>query len=320
MNNKKKVLVTGCAGFIGMHLSIRLLNEGYRVFGIDNINNYYDPKIKEDRLNKIFEYDNFKFEKVDISKLDKLENVFKLFKPDKVFNLAAQAGVRYSIDNPHEYISSNIVGFINILECVRHFNVNSLIYASSSSVYGANSKSPFSIFDKVNKPLSIYAASKTSNELMAYSYSSLYNFNTIGFRFFSVYGPWGRPDMAINIFTEKIKKNKKISVFNMGDMRRDFTHIDDIVNGVMASLRLNIFSKIFNLGFGSMVDLMEVIKLIENSLGKKALITYEDMQPGDVKDTLADIEYTKKVIGYSPKISIREGIPSFIDWHDTYYN
>lgn len=289
MNNKERILVTGCAGFIGMHLTRRLLKEGYKVFGIDNINSYYDPKIKEDRLNKILEYDNFKFEKVDISRLGKLNNVFKLFKPDKVFNLAAQAGVRYSIDNPHEYISSNIVGFINILECVRHYNVNSLIYASSSSVYGANKKSPFSISDKVNKPLSIYAASKASNELMAYSYSSLYKFNTIGFRFFSVYGPWGRPDMAINIFTEKIKKNKKISVFNNGDMSRDFTYIDDIVGGLIASLDKNIFSEILNLGFGSMVGLMEVIKLIENCLGKKAAIIYKNMQAGDVKSTLADI-------------------------------
>ena len=320
MNSKERVLVTGCAGFIGMHLTIRLLKEGYKVFGIDNINSYYNPKIKEDRLNKIFEYENFKFEKFDISNLDKLENVFKLFNPDKVFNLAAQAGVRYSIDNPHEYISSNIVGFINILECVRHHNVNSLLYASSSSVYGANRKSPFSISDKVNKPLSIYAASKASNELMAYSYSSLYKFNTIGFRFFTVYGPWGRPDMAINIFTEKIKKNKKISVFNMGDMSRDFTHIDDIVDGLIASLEKNIFSEIFNLGFGRMVGLMEMIKLIENSLGKKAIIIYEDMQAGDVKSTLADIDYTKKVMGYSPKVSIEKGITDFIKWHDSYYH
>jgi len=319
MNNKERVLVTGCAGFIGMHLTLRLLKEGYKVFGIDNINSYYDPKIKEDRLSKIFEYDNFKFEKLDISKLDKLEDVFKLFKPDKVFNLAAQAGVRHSINNPHEYISSNIVGFLNILECVRHYNVNSLIYASSSSVYGANRKSPFSTSDKVNKPLSIYAASKASNELMAYSYSSLYKFNTIGFRFFTVYGPWGRPDMAINIFTEKIKKDKKISVFNMGDMSRDFTYIDDIVDGLIASLDKNIRSEIFNLGFGRMVGLMEVIKLIENSIGKKATIIYEDMQPGDVKSSLSDIDYTTKVIGYSPKISIEKGIPHFIEWHNSYY-
>ena len=201
-----------------------------------------------------------------------------------------------------------------------NYNVNSLIYASSSSVYGANRKSPFSISDKVNKPLSIYAASKASNELMAYSYNSLYKFNTIGFRFFSVYGPWGRPDMAINIFTEKIKKNKKLSVFNMGEMNRDFTHIDDIVDGLIASLDKNICSEVFNLGFGRMVGLMELIKLIENSLGKKAIIIYRDMQAGDVKSTLADIDYTTKVLGYSPKVSIGKGIPDFIKWHDSYYH
>ena len=305
----EKILVTGSSGFIGMHLCEALLNDGYVVMGIDNMNDYYDVSLKEARLTFLSDYDNFTFNKINISDLQEIERVFNEFKPEKVVNLAAQAGVRYSIENPHAYIQSNIVGFTNVIEACRHYDVKGLIYASSSSVYGGNKKIPFSVDDRVDKPISIYAASKKSNELIAYTYSHLYNLNTTGLRFFTVYGPWGRPDMAMYIFTDKIRKGKKIPVFNHGKMQRDFTYIDDIVNGIRASVENNFSCEIFNLGNNRCESLMDMISCIEKALDKKAEINFMDIQPGDVPKTFADIDNAKNKLDYEPKISIQKGVP-----------
>ena len=314
----EKILVTGSSGFIGMHLCKSLLEDGYQVVGIDNMNDYYDPALKEARLKELYLYDNFKFVKADISDYPTVETAFKDFEPEKVVNLAAQAGVRYSLENPQAYIQSNVVGFMNILECCRHHQVKGLIYASSSSVYGGNEKIPFSIDDSVDRPISIYAASKISNELMAHTYSHLYGLHTTGLRFFTVYGPWGRPDMAMYIFTEKISNDLPIPVFNYGKMQRDFTYIDDIIDGVKASIDKNFFCEIFNLGNNRCENLMDMIALIEDSLGKKAELNLMDIQPGDVKKTFADIEYSRDKLGYEPTTSITEGIPVFIRWYRDY--
>ena len=314
----EKILVTGSSGFIGMHLCKSLLEDGYQVVGIDNMNDYYDPALKEARLKELYLYDNFKFVKADISDYPSVETAFKDFEPEKVVNLAAQAGVRYSLENPQAYIQSNVVGFMNILECCRHHQVKGLIYASSSSVYGGNEKIPFSIDDSVDRPISIYAASKISNELMAHAYSHLYGLHTTGLRFFTVYGPWGRPDMAMYIFTEKISNDLPIPVFNYGKMQRDFTYIDDIIDGVKASIDKNFFCEIFNLGNNRCENLMDMIALIEQSLGKKVEINLMDIQPGDVKKTFADIEYSRDKLGYEPTTSITEGIPAFIRWYRDY--
>jgi len=314
----EKILVTGSSGFIGMHLCKSLLEDGYQVVGIDNMNDYYDPALKEARLKELYLYDNFKFVKADISDYPSVETAFKDFEPEKVVNLAAQAGVRYSLENPQAYIQSNVVGFMNILECCRHHQVKGLIYASSSSVYGGNEKIPFSIDDSVDRPISIYAASKISNELMAYTYSHLYGLHTTGLRFFTVYGPWGRPDMAMYIFIEKISNDLPIPVFNYGKMQRDFTYIDDIIDGVKASIDKNFFCEIFNLGNNCCENLMDMITLIEQSLGKKAEMNLMDIQPGDVKKTFADIEYSRDKLGYEPTTSITEGIPAFIRWYRDY--
>ena len=314
----EKILVTGSSGFIGMHLCKSLLEDGYQVVGIDNMNDYYDPALKEARLKELYLYDNFKFVKADISDYPSVETAFKDFEPEKVVNLAAQAGVRYSLENPQAYIQSNVVGFMNILECCRHHQVKGLIYASSSSVYGGNEKIPFSIDDSVDRPISIYAASKISNELMAYTYSHLYGLHTTGLRFFTVYGPWGRPDMAMYIFTEKISNDLPIPVFNYGKMQRDFTYIDDIIDGVKASIDKNFFCEIFNLGNNRCENLMDMIALIEQSLGKKVEMNLMDIQPGDVKKTFADIEYSRDKLGYEPTTSITEGIPAFIRWYRDY--
>ena len=314
----EKILVTGSSGFIGMHLCKSLLEDGYQVVGIDNMNDYYDPALKEARLKELYLYDNFKFVKADISDYPSVETAFKDFEPEKVVNLAAQAGVRYSLENPQAYIQSNVVGFMNILECCRHHQVKGLIYASSSSVYGGNEKIPFSIDDSVDRPISIYAASKISNELMAHTYSHLYGLHTTGLRFFTVYGPWGRPDMAMYIFTEKISNDLPIPVFNYGKMQRDFTYIDDIIDGVKASIDKNFFCEIFNLGNNRCENLMDMIALIEDSLGKKAELNLMDIQPGDVKKTFADIEYSRDKLGYEPTTSITEGIPVFIRWYRDY--
>ena len=314
----EKILITGCAGFIGMHLSKKLLENGFKVVGVDNLNNYYSPRLKKDRLLVIQEYKNFKFFEGSISDKNFMNGVFQSTKPQKVVNLAAQAGVRYSIENPDTYIKSNIVGFMNILEECRRSQVDGLIYASSSSVYGGNKNLPFKVSDKVDKPISIYAASKKANELMAHAYSHLYGLHSTGLRFFTVYGPWGRPDMAIYKFSEKILKGEQIEVFNNGKMGRDFTYIEDIISGVISSIEKNYKNEIFNLGNSQKEDLMEMISLIEKSLGKKAKIIFKKLQPGDVGETYANIEYSQKMLNFEPKTSIKLGIPKFIKWYKGY--
>ena len=320
VKNIVKILVTGSSGFIGMHMCEKLLNEGYQVLGLDNMNTYYDKNLKKRRLKKLEKHKGFTFKEVDISDLDMLKNAFNDFKPDKVINLAAQAGVRFSIKNPHSYINTNIAGFMNILECCRHFEVKGLIYASSSSVYGGNSKIPFSVKDRCDKPISIYAATKKANEMMAYSYSDLYGLRTTGLRFFTVYGEWGRPDMAIYIFTEKIINGEPIQVFNNGVMKRDFTYIDDIIDGIKKAMDKNYKCEIFNLGNNKTENLLDLIKIIEKNLKKKANIKFQGMQMGDVKSTCADIKYSTEKINYRSKTTINEGIPKFIDWYKKYNN
>ena len=294
------------------------MDDGFIVHGIDNLNSYYDPALKQARLDQLQSHPNFSFNKLDISNSDDLNKAFENFKPQKVVNLAAQAGVRYSLENPQAYIESNVVGFMNILECCRHHDVEGLIYASSSSVYGGNEKIPFSIDDRVDRPISIYAATKKSNELMAHSYSHLFGLNTTGLRFFTVYGPWGRPDMAMYIFADKISKGEPIQVFNHGKMERDFTYIDDIINGTRAAIDKNYPYEVFNLGNNNSEDLMEMVRLIESQIGKKADIKFEGMQPGDVKKTFADIKHSQEKLNYTPTTKIVEGIPKFIDWYLAY--
>ena len=317
-NNKEKILVTGCAGFIGMHLCEKLFKLNYYVVGIDNINDYYDVNLKLRRLDKLNENKNFKFIKADISDSNKLRDVFKKEEPNKVVNLAAQAGVRYSLKNPDSYMHSNILGFMNVLECCRYYNVDGLIYASSSSVYGGNKKIPFSESDNVDNPISIYAASKKANELMAHSYNHLFNLNSTGLRFFTVYGPWGRPDMAIYIFADRILKNLPIQVFNYGKMMRDFTFIDDIIEGLISSIENNYDCEVFNLGNNKSEDLMNVVGIIEKKIGKKAIVHFEDLQPGDVEKTYADIQRAKDKLGFNPSTNVEEGISGFIDWYMEY--
>lgn len=314
----ERILITGSCGFIGMHLANWLLQNEYSVLGIDNMNNYYNPKLKKDRLEKLRFLENFSFVEIDITNKQKLDKVFADYQPHKVVNLAAQAGVRYSLENPHEYIRTNVTGFLNILECCREQNIQGLIYASSSSVYGNNNKQPFSVQDSVNNPISIYGSTKITNELMANSYSHLYNMNTTGLRFFTAYGPWGRPDMALYIFTEKILKNQVINVFNHGQMVRDFTYIDDIINGICSAIKNNFKNELFNLGSNRPEQITHMIRIIEDFLGKKARINFVDMQPGDIQKTLADIEYTTKKLNYNPKTAISVGIPKFIEWYKNY--
>jgi len=314
------ILITGAAGFIGYHLCKELLDEDNNILGVDNLNDYYDRKLKLRRLDQLKSYKNFKFEKIDICDRKLISVTFNKFKPNKVVNLAAQAGVRYSLENPYVYIDSNIVGFLNILELCRHNETEGLIYASSSSVYGENKKIPFSIKDRVDKPISLYAASKKANELIAHSYSHLYGLHTTGLRYFTVYGPWGRPDMAYYIFTKKIINEEPISVFNNGNMKRDFTFIDDIILGTKAAIEKNYRFEIFNLGNNKSINLLDFIKTIENKLNKKAIINFEPIQSGDVKETFADISESEEKLGFKPKISIEEGIPKFIEWYKSHYN
>ena len=313
------ILVTGSSGFIGSALCQSLLEDGSKVIGIDSMNNYYDVKLKESRLNKLKSFVNFKFANIDISSMKDLENIFKQFEPEKVINLAAQAGVRYSLVNPQSYIKSNIVGFANLLECSRLFNVQGLIYASSSSVYGDNKTLFSNVNEKTSSPLSLYAATKSSNELMAYSYNHIYGLKSTGLRFFTCYGPWGRPDMAIYLFTKNIINGNPIEVHNYGDMERDFTYIDDIVIGIKSSIDNNYDLEIFNLGNNKPENIKAVINIIEDYVGRKAEIRFKKIQPGEIKSTCANIDYTMKKLDYNPKVKIKEGISKFIDWYNSYY-
>ena len=335
--NKQKILVTGAAGFIGFHLCKKLCYEDRQVYGLDNINDYYDPKLKEARLNLLFQYKNFKFQKIDLVEKGTVDALFKNEKFDYVINLAAQAGVRYSLTNPYAYIDSNIWGFLNILESCRNNPVKHLIYASSSSVYGANRKIPFSVHQNVDHPLSLYAATKKSNELMAHTYSSLYNIPTTGLRFFTVYGPWGRPDMAAFLFTKAIIENRPIDVFNYGNMKRDFTYIDDIVEGIFRLITKvatpnNNWSgddpdpsssfapyKLYNIGNNQPVELSKFIEILEDLIGKKANKNFLPMQPGDVYETYADVENLIRDVGFKPKTDLKKGLENFVAWYKEYY-
>jgi len=332
-----KILVTGAAGFIGSRLSERLLERGDEVVGIDNLNDYYSVSLKEARLARLLPHSNFSFNKADVADLDAVNRIFSETAPQRVMHLAAQAGVRYSIENPHAYIESNIVGFINILEACRHNDLEHLVYASSSSVYGANTNMPFSVNDNVDHPVSMYAATKKSNELMAHSYSHLYQLPTTGLRFFTVYGPWGRPDMSLFLFTKNIIEGNPIDVFNYGNHRRDFTYVDDIVEGVIrcidsvaapaqawtgdnpnAGTSLAPY-RLYNIGNNVLVELMDFISAIEKGLGIEAKKNLLPLQLGDVPDTFADVQALVDDLDYKPATPIDKGIANFIFWYKDYY-
>lgn len=333
-----KFLVTGAAGFIGSHLTQRLLDRGDIVVGLDCMNDYYSVTLKQDRLKQFQEEEGFTFQQINLADRPAIESLFAAEQFDVVVNLAAQAGVRYSLENPQAYVESNIVGFVNLLEGCRHSNVKHLVYASSSSVYGANTSMPFSVHDNVDHPLSIYAASKKSNELMAHTYSHLYDLPTTGLRFFTVYGPWGRPDMALFLFTKAIIEGKPINVFNNGKMRRDFTYVDDIVEGVIrtadnipagnenwsgespdpATSRAKY--KVYNIGNNQPVELMSLIETLENVLGMKAEKNMMPMQPGDVPATYADIDALINDVDFRPSTSIETGVANFVKWYRSYYS
>lgn len=333
-----RILVTGTAGFIGSHVALRLLERGDEVIGVDNVNDYYDVNLKEARLARIKErHPGFTEERLDIADRTGMEALFARHQPQRVVNLAAQAGVRYSIENPHAYVDANLVGFMNILEGCRHNGVEHLVYASSSSVYGANEAMPFSVNDNVDHPLSLYAASKKANELMAHTYSNLYQLPTTGLRFFTVYGPWGRPDMALFIFTRKILAGEPIDVFNHGNHKRDFTYIDDIVEGVIRTLD-NVAKpnpqwsgmspepgtsaspyRIYNIGSNNPVELSRFIEVLEDCLGKKAQCNLLPLQAGDVPATYADVQALIDDVGYQPNTPVEEGIRRFVDWYRDYH-
>lgn len=322
----KKILITGAAGFIGFHLSKTLLNQNCSIVGYDNLNDYYDVRLKQDRLAQLLSYENFTFIEGDLVDKEMLEIQFKGQSFDMVINLAAQAGVRYSIENPETYIQSNIIGFFNVLECCRHYPVKHLIYASSSSVYGANKKIPFSTEDKVDHPVSLYAATKKSNELLAYSYSKLYDIPATGLRFFTVYGPYGRPDMAYFSFTKAIIEGQPIKIFNHGDMYRDFTYIDDIVEGIIKLMphiptpdENNARYKVYNIGNNQPEKLMDFVQTLEVCIGKEAKKEFCPMQPGDVYQTYADVADMMEEVGFKPSTSIQEGLLHFVDWYQSYY-
>ena len=311
-----KVLVTGAAGFIGFHLTQRLLGRGDSVVGIDNLNDYYPVVLKRARLAEIGDNPHFRFEEMDIADRRALPELFEKEKFDAVVNLAAQAGVRYSIENPWAYVESNLVGFVNVLECCRHYPVKHLVYASSSSVYGGNEKTPFSEEDKVDNPVSLYAATKKSNELMASCYCKLYGIRATGLRFFTVYGPWGRPDMSPMLFASAISAGRPIKVFNNGDMMRDFTYIDDIVEGVVRVLdKAPEMHEVYNIGCSNPVRLMDFISEIENAVGHPAEKIMLPMQPGDVYQTYADTSKLERDFGYRPGVTLHEGIARFIEWY-----
>lgn len=323
--NKKIILVTGSAGFIGYHLSKKLLDEGFAVVGIDNLNDYYDVQLKLDRLEQLKPYENYNFVKIDISDKALLEKVFADVKPDIVVNLAAQAGVRYSITNPDAYISSNLVGFFNVLECCRHNMVEHLVYASSSSVYGSNKKVPYSVEDRVDNPVSLYAATKKSNELMAHAYSKLYGIPATGLRFFTVYGPFGRPDMAYFSFTKKILAGETIKIFNNGDLYRDFTYIDDIIQGMMRIIpnppmenENGVRYKVYNIGNNKPENLLNFVEILEKCLGRKADKEFLPMQQGDVYQTFADVSELERDFGFKPDTSLEDGLTKFVEWYKEY--
>ena len=333
----KKILVTGAAGFIGFHLSKRLLAMGNHVIGIDNLNDYYDVNLKKARLAQLEEKKNFKFVKLSLEDRNGIASIFKSEKFEYVVNLAAQAGVRYSLKNPYAYIDSNIYGFLNILEGCRHYGIKHLVFASSSSVYGLNTQMPFSVKDNVDHPISLYAATKKANELMAHTYSHLYNIPTTGLRFFTVYGPWGRPDMALFLFTKSITNGKPIDVYNYGRMKRDFTYIDDIVEGLIRLLDSipkpnNKWNgdkpdpasscspyKIYNIGNNSPVELMKFIEVLEDCLGEKAEKKMMPIQPGDVPSTYANVDDLINDVDFKPSTTIEEGIGRFVNWYKEYY-
>jgi len=333
----RSVLVTGAAGFIGSSLSHRLVGRGDNVFGIDNLNDYYDVSLKKARLERLSSNPHFRFEKLDISDREGMSGLFARERFDVVVNIAAQAGVRYSLENPHPYIQSNVVGFCNILEGCRHSKVGHLVFASSSSVYGANTRLPFSERDNIDHPISLYAATKKANELMAHSYAHLYGLPCTGLRFFTVYGPWGRPDMALFKFTKAILEGKPIQVFNNGNMVRDFTYIDDIVEGVVRVLdrpaapdpawnaalpnpsRSAAPYRIYNIGNNKPVQLMRFIEVLERCLGKKAQVEMLPMQPGDAPATMADVSTLESDFGYRPTTEVEEGVPRFVEWYKSYY-
>lgn len=335
--NFKKILVTGAAGFIGFHLSMRLLREGRRVVGLDNFNNYYSPSIKEDRIKELAPFADFKLVRADLSDREAMAGLFKAEGFDAVINLAAQAGVRYSVENPYSYIDTNLVGFTNILEGCRQNGVKHLVFASSSSVYGANTRLPFSIHDNVDHPISLYAATKKANELMAHTYAHLYGIPSTGLRFFTVYGPWGRPDMALFLFTKAIIEDRPVDVFNYGKMRRDFTYIDDIIEGVVRVLDRPPTPnpswdsdnpdpgtsyapyRLYNIGNNRPVELLYFIEVVEKCLGKKAKKNLLPLQPGDVSVTYADISELERDIGFKPQTPLEVGIPRFIEWYKKYF-
>jgi UDP-glucuronate 4-epimerase len=335
--SSNKVLVTGAAGFIGFHLSKRLAAEGYEVVGLDNVNSYYDVELKETRLALLKQFPNFSFHKIDLIEKASVDQLFSVSHFDYVVNLAAQAGVRYSITNPYAYLESNLIGFLNILEACRHNKIKHLVYASSSSVYGANKKLPFSAHDNVDHPLALYAATKKSNELMAHAYSNLYQLPTTGLRFFTAYGPYGRPDMALFIFTKAILEGKPIDVFNNGKMRRDFTYIDDIVEGIFRLIphvakpnpQWNgiepdpassfVPYKIYNIGNNNPVELLHYIHVLEKNLGKKAIKNFLPLQEGDVPEAHADVNDLMNDVGFRPNTTVEEGIENFVKWYLEYY-
>jgi UDP-glucuronate 4-epimerase len=332
-----KVLVTGAAGFIGSHLTRRLLERGDEVVGLDNLNPYYSVALKEARLARLVGRPGFRFERMDVADRAAMPELFAREKFQRVVHLAAQAGVRYSLENPHAYIDANLVGFMNVLEGCRHHAVEHLVYASSSSVYGANTKLPFSVHDPVDHPISMYAASKKANELMAHTYSHLFRLPTTGLRFFTVYGPWGRPDMALFLFTRAILEGRPIDLFNGGDMRRDFTYVDDIVEGVVRVLdrvaapnatwdpaapdtgTSNAPYRVYNIGNNSPVHLTRMVAAIESKLGRKARINPMPMQPGDVPATYADIDDLERDVGFRPATTIEDGVGRFVDWYLEYH-
>lgn len=326
MDRKPNVLVTGCAGFIGYHLSKRLLDDGYQVVGLDNLNDYYDQSLKMDRLNLLMTEPTFIFIKGSLENLELLEQTFDQHSFTTVVNLAAQAGVRYSLEHPHAYIQSNVVGFANMLECCRKYPVKHLLYASSSSVYGDNKNIPFSIEDRVDHPISLYAATKKANEEMAYTYSHLYKLPTTGLRFFTVYGPWGRPDMALFSFANAIMQKKAIEIYNNGNMKRDFTYIDDVIEAIFRLIKKGPFvsespppHELFNIGNHQPVQLNEFVSLLEHELGTMAIKNYLPIQPGDIPETFADISALEQAIHYRPSTPIEEGIKQFVAWYKDYY-